>query len=1338
MKRKMQKGLSLLLVFVFLTGIVPISKDGFTIHSVASDIGTIINGYYGDNLTWSLDSTGVLVIEGSGEMNNTSSFTWRSYEDEIKSVIIGDGITSIGDHAFYGLFNVRSIIIGKNVTNIGNGAFSFCGSLEELIIPNSVITIGDYAFWTTGIQRLTIGESVKHIGSCAFDGCCIDSSILLPDGLEHIGNQAFQGTNARTIFLPKSLKYIGNYFFSGGFEHGSNVIYQGSEEEWEKINKEDENGISPDFYNAVLEDNLILNTDRTILYSCFDYDKDGSVTIPDTVEHIYDFAFVHSGLSSLALPESLISIGVGAFVKCKNLKEVFIPNSVESIGDYTFHDCESLEKIQVHKSNEHYSSDAFGVLFDKDKKTLKTYPIGNKRTHYSIPRSVTTIGYRAFENCTNLISVKIPYGVEYIDTAAFQDCTGLKKISVPNSVISLEIWAFCGCNSLTSIELSEGLEYIGQGAFEYCSGLTDIRIPDSVWGMDYGVFYDCSNLRTIKLPPELSFIKGNMFCGCNNLSSITLPVSVSSIQFEAFYDCSSLTDVYYLGSENEWDAIEIDEQGNDVLKSATIHFITGEIRIQSSNQDSKNQSYDGNYTMSNLNMTCEYTYSDQFFKGSAYEYNPSLATLSLCFAISAMVEDGGPYESKKPHAAGEMLKKTGFKNNTCYGYNVEPATKDNVIACVIGNKDLDENTTLIAIAVRGGGYEGEWGYNFQVGESTDHVGFKNAKEIVINNLGDFVKSHRSEFKENVKFWITGYSRSAAVANLVAAALDERVSNIYINKLNYSPKEVFAYTFETPQNTTNQNARNELYKNIFNIINPIDPVPRVAPSSWGYKRFGIDCLLPSVETRGDYYPCFKRVMSEVYKRITGGKEYQESFVYAEPKVQKTGFLQWDGVWEENPDYSQAVYLDHMIGLLADSIFLNRKNFVAKYQPAIVKLLKNISHLPPFSEYVDAIKEEFSLLSVIRIGLFDSNDEIRKILAKAFNEYLSTTNANISYEEAYDLFEAVDYTGGTALRNFGSFAALIYNDNYSRLFIPHYSEVTLAWMLSFPLSVDFDTTYRVARFNCPVDISVYNSRDELVASIVDDEIQNEQTTISVYIDNDGQKCFCLPNDEEYRFEIIGTDDGVMSCSFSDYDFVESQWKNAINYYNIPVMNGSMMSAVLEEKYDNNTSTVSIIENGTEIQASEILEQDMFDTYTYTVSVEKETQDGVVIGGGEYIKGEFAELLAIPGENSSFEGWFVDGIMLSDEQEYRFMVDHSVNILGKFAKKDEMILLGDVDNDGNIFAADARLALRRAVDLETYAPGSREFIACDVDKDNAVTSADARKILRAAVDLEDPSTW
>ena len=180
--------------------------------------------------------------------------------------------------------------------------------------------------------------------------------------------------------------------------------------------------------------------------------------------------------------------------------------SVTSIGERAFDDCSSLTSV-------------------------------------TIPNSVTSIGESAFSDCTGLTSVTIPNSVTSIGTKAFSWCTGLTSVTIPNSVTSIGDYAFCACTSLTSVTIPNSVTSIGDHAFSGCTGITSVTIPNSVTSIGNYAFEDCPSLTSVTIPNSVTSIGDHAFAYCSGLTSVTIPNSVTSIGDYAFYGCSSLTSV---------------------------------------------------------------------------------------------------------------------------------------------------------------------------------------------------------------------------------------------------------------------------------------------------------------------------------------------------------------------------------------------------------------------------------------------------------------------------------------------------------------------------------------------------------------------------------------------------------------------------------------------------------------------------------------------------------------------------------------------------------------------------------------------------------------------------
>ena len=204
-----------------------------------------------------------------------------------------------------------------------------------------------------------------------------------------------------------------------------------------------------------------------------------------------------------------------------------------------------MTSINVASGNTHYSS-IDGVLYNYVQDTLIQCP--GAKTSVTIPNSVTSIGYSAFDGCSGLTSVTIPNSVTSIGNWAFSGCSGLTSVTIGNSVTSIGRLAFDGCSGLTSVSIPSNITSIENGTFSGCSGLTSVTIGNSVTSIGQCAFYDCNSLTSVTIPNSVTIIDTATFSYCSNLTSITIGNSVTSIKENAFNECYRLASIKCLAS----------------------------------------------------------------------------------------------------------------------------------------------------------------------------------------------------------------------------------------------------------------------------------------------------------------------------------------------------------------------------------------------------------------------------------------------------------------------------------------------------------------------------------------------------------------------------------------------------------------------------------------------------------------------------------------------------------------------------------------------------------------------------------------------------------------------
>lgn len=377
------------------------------------------------------------------------------------------------------------------------------------------------------IPSIINGYTVTGIGNYLFSSRAKITNIVIPNSVINIGNNAFQYCYSLTnIFIPASVINLGDNVFYSCLGLTEIIVDEANT-------------------NYSSQDGVLFNKDKDVLLQ-FPSDKNlETYSVPNSVTSIYNYAFNYCVyLKNVEIPETVTSIGKYAFCYCDNLNSINIPNSVTNIGLYAFTKCISLTSIVI-------------------------------------PDNVQSIEEGVFEYCTSLENVNISKNIITIGDLAFRGCINLKSITLPESVISISNSAFIGCSGLISIVVDENNAIydsrnncnalIEKSTDTLIVGCKNTVIPDTVLSIGRSAFKNCTGLSSILIPNSVTNISDNAFCNCTSLKNVTITYGVTYIGFQAFDCCENLTDVYYTGSEEQWNNIVIGYE-NDSLQNATIHF----------------------------------------------------------------------------------------------------------------------------------------------------------------------------------------------------------------------------------------------------------------------------------------------------------------------------------------------------------------------------------------------------------------------------------------------------------------------------------------------------------------------------------------------------------------------------------------------------------------------------------------------------------------------------------------------------------------------------------------------------------------------------------------------
>ena len=466
-----------------------------------------------------------------------------SFCDQIKSLVIPETVTELNYDIFYACDSLTKVTLPASLKSLSAETFRYCDNLAEIHFN------GTMKQWCE-MEVLDYGggwSPFENVSKLYIDGKLVEGDLIIPEGVTHIRGLAFHANlNLTSITLPQSLTSIAN----GAFEINeslSTVNYLGTLEGWCKI---DFNG-----GGSIVRYDAELRINGEVL--------EGDVVLPDTLTEIKEGTFDGFNISSLTIPASIKDFGFAAFQSVSSLDTVYYLGTLEQWCNITF---ENYSSNPMSRANNLYINGA------------------QLSGEVIIPNAVTKIKDFAFLNVRSMTNVTLHNGITSIGNEAFAECSNLASVAIGENVTKIGKKAFLTCNRLTAINVDpENANYKsidgnlyskdGKTLIQYAIGKTDtnFEIPEGVTTIANYAFYNCSRLINIEIPDGVTEIGAQAFNACDKLTSMIIPDSVTVIGAGATIYCVCLTDVYFTGTEEQWNAISIGS-ANDYLKNATIHF----------------------------------------------------------------------------------------------------------------------------------------------------------------------------------------------------------------------------------------------------------------------------------------------------------------------------------------------------------------------------------------------------------------------------------------------------------------------------------------------------------------------------------------------------------------------------------------------------------------------------------------------------------------------------------------------------------------------------------------------------------------------------------------------
>ena len=496
-----------------------------------SDLSQVI-GQCAGGMSWEIRD-GVLTFRGSGPMEDYRLWLyapWYDYSDLITQVRIADGVTSVGDRAFYEKMQLTRVELGADVQTIGEYAFYKCAALETVTGAGALTKIGPYAFYLCEqLQSIVLADTLREIQEAAFAGCFMLKSLELPEALQIIGDNAFEACwLLEEVTIPAGVRQLG----IAAYLNCESLTTVRILAQLEAIPDAAFEGCT------ALKELILPNSVRVIGIQAFsECAALESVDLPSNLNRIEDAAFYRTSLKQIVIPEGVTQLGKYAFLGTM-LTDITIPASLQYIGTRAFYEARDIDTVRISDLDAWVRLSCEDYYATPNWSGAQIYLNGEPLKEAVIADDVGSIREQLFEQCKSLEKVVLPEGIVSIGQSAFAG-TALTEVVIPKSVV-LGTGVFSGCKNLFRVTLPEGLEHLPDSLFSGCTSLRSIELPAGLKTMGESALSE-SGLETLVIPRGVKVLPKKLFYNCGSLTSVNLPQGLTTIGEETFGGCSALT-----------------------------------------------------------------------------------------------------------------------------------------------------------------------------------------------------------------------------------------------------------------------------------------------------------------------------------------------------------------------------------------------------------------------------------------------------------------------------------------------------------------------------------------------------------------------------------------------------------------------------------------------------------------------------------------------------------------------------------------------------------------------------------------------------------------------------